>query len=93
MFNFRERTVGEKVVMVGAATLVVGNTVMNTVNSIKVKHLKKRVTNVENQIEALNNRLNRIEAAKAASSQAAAVAQPQVPQQQVTPQQPQGGNQ
>ena len=83
MFNFSERTMGEKVVMIGAGVLVAGNTVMNTVNAIKIRNVKKRVTVVENQIAALDNRLNAIEAAKSASSQAA--------QQQIPPQQ--GGQQ
>ena len=79
MFNFSERTTGEKIVMIGAGALVIGNTVMNTVNTIKVKNLKKKVTGVENQIAVLNRRLDSIEASKS---------------QQQVPQQPQdGGNQ
>ena len=68
MFNFSERTMGEKVVMIGAGVLVAGNTVMNTVNAVKIRNVKKRVVIVENQIAALNSRLNTIEAK---SSQAA----------------------
>ena len=85
MFNFGERTTGEKIVMIGAGALVIGNTVMNTVNTIKVKNLKKKVTGVENQIDVLNRRLDSIETSKS---------QQQVPQQPQNPQQPQdGGNQ
>lgn len=79
MFNFGEKSIGEKIVMVGAGALVIGNTVMNTVNTIKVRNVKKRVTVVENQIAALNRRLDSIEASKS--------------QQQVPQQSQDGGNQ
>lgn len=80
MFNFNERTTGEKIVMIGAAALVAGNTVVNTINAVKIKNVKKRVNVVENQISSLNNRLNAIEARREP--------QPQVPQQ---PQNQDGG--
>lgn len=80
MFNFNERTTGEKIVMIGAAALVAGNTVVNTINAVKIKNVKKRVNVVENQISSFNNRLNAIEARREP--------QPQVPQQ---PQNQDGG--
>lgn len=79
MFNFNERSLGEKIVMVGAGVLVAGNTAVNIVNSVKIHNVKKRVTGVENQIAVLNRRLDSIEASKS---------QQQVPQQ---PQNQDGG--
>lgn len=64
MFNFGEKSMGEKVVMIGAGVLVAGNTVVNVINSVKIHNVKKRVTVVENQIAALNRRLDSIEASK-----------------------------
>ena len=48
MFNFSERTIGEKIVMIGGGVLVVGNTVVNIINSVKVRNVKKRLENVGN---------------------------------------------
>ena len=42
MFNFSERTLGEKVVMIGAGALVAGNTAMNIINAVKTHNIKKK---------------------------------------------------
>ena len=60
MFNFNERTMGEKVVMIGAGALVVGNTTMNIINAVKINNVKKRVNTIENNINEINKRLDEI---------------------------------
>ena len=64
MFNFGERTIGEKIVMVGAGVLVIGNTVVNTVNTIRIRKTNKRVTEVENNVGCLSKRLTALETLK-----------------------------
>lgn len=46
MFNFSERSLGEKVVMIGAGALVLGNTAMNIVNAVKTHNIKKKLDDI-----------------------------------------------
>ena len=46
MFNFSERSLGEKIVMVGAGALVLGNTAMNIVNAVKTHNIKKKLDDI-----------------------------------------------
>ena len=75
MFNFGERTTGEKVVMIGAGTLLIGNTALNIVNTIKAKNLKKRANLFDARMAELDKSMNAVKA-RIASQQAQ---QPTIP--------------
>ena len=69
MFNFNEMGLGEKVILVGAGALTVGNTVMNVLNNRKIKKvntnvlteitdLKKSNDNISKNIDEIINKLS-----------------------------------
>ena len=76
MFGFSERTTGEKVVMVGAGALLVTNTALNIVNTIKAKNLKKRANMFDARMAELDKSMAAVEA-RIASQQQQQVVQPQ----------------
>ena len=61
MFNFGERTTGEKIVMITAGALAVGNTVMNVVNFKSGKRHKKDIGKLQSELSSVYKRLNNIE--------------------------------
>ena len=50
MFNFGERTTGEKIVMIAAGALTVANTTMNVVNTFGGKRRKNDISKLQAEL-------------------------------------------
>lgn len=60
MFNFTERTIAEKVILIGAGVGIVGNTVINVINLTKQKKQNENIKTIGIDLGGVKDQVNNI---------------------------------
>ena len=59
MFNFGEKSMVEKIVIIGAGALTLTNTVVNTINTVAIKKQKKNTEEMFSEISSSLEKINK----------------------------------